>query len=80
VGKKEYKIELSSAVAGKATINYINIRSSNEDGKDVSEKDFESFINDYFKGPRYEEDYPGAYNFQKKFYEEDGLLCCELSF
>lgn len=80
VEKKDYKIELSSSHSGKATIRFINILSSNEDGKDVSKKDFETFIEDYYEGPRYKEDYPGAYNFEKKFYEENGVLCCELTF
>jgi hypothetical protein len=80
VEKKKYTFELTGENSGKLTIKYINIFSNKEsDTLDISDKDYESLINDYLEGNKLEEDYPGARNFKKRIFEEDGVLCGEVT-
>ena len=79
VEKKEYVFKLTGKTSGTLTIKYINIISNNEDDKDVSEQDFQELINDYFNGSSIDEYYPSAKNIEKRLYEENGVLCMEVT-
>lgn len=80
VERKEYNVTLTSANSGKAVIKYINIISSKDDDRDVSMKDFAELITDYYEGKKLEDEYPNVKNMKKRLYEENGVLCGELSF
>ena len=80
VEKKVYKIELTSPTSGKATIKFVNLVSKKDEGRDVSLKDFAELVTDYYEGPKYEQDFPGARNLKKRLFEENGVLCSEVSF
>jgi uncharacterized protein YceK len=80
VEKKIYKVELKTPSSGTATIKYVNLLSKKDENRDVSLKDFAELITDYFEGPKYEQDYPGARNIKKRLFEENGVLCSEVIF
>lgn len=79
VEKKIYTFQFTGANSGKLTIKYINIMSMKEDSAFNLEDDLNVLVNDYLLGQRIENDFPQAYNFQKKVYEENGQLCGEIS-
>lgn len=79
VEKKIYTFQFTDANSGKLTIKYINILSMKEDSAFALEDDLYVLVNDYLAGQRIENDFPLAYNFQKKLYEENGQLCGEVS-
>jgi hypothetical protein len=80
VEKKQYTFELTGENSGKLTIKYINIFSNKEsDTVDISEKDYDEMVNQYLEGNKLEEDYPGARNFKKRVFEENGVLCGEVT-
>lgn len=80
VEKKQYTFELTGENSGKLTIKYINIFSNKEsDTLDISEKDYDELVNQYLEGGKLEEDYPGARNFKKRIFEENGVLCGEVT-
>lgn len=79
VEKKEYTFELTGKNSGILTIKYINIMSIKDDTTDVSEADFEELINTYYKGDQLEKDYPDVVNIEKRLYEENGVLCGEVT-
>jgi len=79
VEKKQYTFELTGKDSGKLTIKYINIM-SNVDSAGVTEiKDFQELLDTYVKGTKIEETYPNAKNFSKRLFEENGVLCGEVS-
>jgi hypothetical protein len=77
--KKEYSFELTGKNSGKLTIRFINIMSVMDDSTDISADDFEELINTYVYGDQLESDYPDAINIQKNLYEENGMLCAEVT-
>jgi hypothetical protein len=79
VEKKEYKFELTGENSGKLTIKYINILSVMDDTLDVSEEDFQELLSSYLYGESIETDYPEATNIEKRIFEEDGVLCAEVT-
>lgn len=80
VERKEYKVTLTGANSGKAVIKYINIISTKDEDRDVSMKDFAELITDYIEGNKIENDFPDVKNMKKRIFEENGVLCGELSF
>lgn len=78
VEKKEYKIELEGDHSGILTIKYINIMSVMEDGRDVSDKDYEELTVEYLSGSRPEDKYSPAKVLDKRLFEENGMLCGEV--
>ncbi len=79
VEKKQYTFEMNGKNGGTLTIKYINIM-SNVDSAGVTEvKDFEELNDTYVKGTKLEETYPNATNFKKRLFEENGVLCGEVS-
>jgi hypothetical protein len=77
--KKEYTFKMTGKNSGTLTIKYINIMSSMDDSLDVSDEDFMSLINDYYTGTSIEDEYPGTTLVDKKLYEENGVLCGEIT-
>lgn len=79
VEKKEYTFELTGPNSGKLTIKYINLLSSMDDSTDVSAEDFEELLSSYIYGESLETDYPEATNIEKRLFEENGVLCGEVT-
>jgi len=77
--KKEYSFEMTGKNSGKLTIRFINIMSVMDEGNDVSSEDFDELINTYLYGDQLENDFPEATDIQKKLYEENGMLCAEVT-
>ena len=80
VEKKEYRFKLNADGTGDGTIRYVNILSSDDNGKDVSFKDFAELVTDYLQGMKFEDDYPAFHVTGKKLLEENGLLIGEVAF
>lgn len=77
--KKEYKFELTGENSGTLTIKYINIMSIMDDTLDVSEEDFDVLISEYLNGDKIDNNFPGAQNINKRLFEENGILCGEVT-
>ena len=77
--KKEYHFKLSGENSGTLTIKYINIMSIMDDTLNVSEDDFDELVSEYLNGNIIENSFPGALNIKKKLFEENGVLCGEIS-
>ena len=76
--KKEFK--LTGKNSGVLTMKYINIMSiMDNDTLDVSEDDFDVLVSEYLNGEEIENKFPGAKNIQKRLFEENGVLCGEVS-
>lgn len=75
VEKKEYKYNIKNDGTLTLTINYYNIMSQDDDGADVSFKDFGELISDYVNGEKLLESYPEGKILDKKLFEKDGKLC-----
>lgn len=80
VEKKTYTFKFTGENSGLLTIKYYNIVSTMDDGEDVSEDDFQELLSDYIEGNKIADEYPGATFIDKRFYEEDGVLCAEVVF
>ncbi|MBL7994503.1 hypothetical protein JNM05_03950 [bacterium] len=80
VEKKEYTIKLKDGQSGTATVKYINIFSNDDDGKDVSFKDFGELVSDYVQGDKIERDYPGIHDIKKRLFIENNTVCGEITF
>lgn len=79
VEKKEYTFEFTGKNSGILTIKYYNIMSVMDDTLDVSDADFDELISSYLYGEEIENEFPYATNIQKNLYEEDGVLCAEVT-
>jgi hypothetical protein len=80
VEKKEYRFKLNADGTGTGTIRFVNIVSSDDNGKDVSFKDFAELVTDYLEGTKFEDDYPAFHVTGKKLVEENGQLVGEVNF
>ena len=79
VEKKEYSFEMTGENSGKMTIRYMNILTVTDDGKDVSEADFQELLDKYINGDQLVQDFPGATNIKQRLFEENGQLCGEVT-
>jgi hypothetical protein len=79
VEKKTYTFEFKGKGAGKLTIKYYNIMSIVDSAGVTEVEDFDGLINDYLNGEKINGSYPDAQNLQKRLYEEDGVLCGEVT-
>ncbi len=79
VESKEYTYELTDNNAGKLTIKYINIYSVMDDGNDVSAEDFKELVSKYLQGDQIREEFPAATNIKTRLFEENGVLCGEVT-
>jgi hypothetical protein len=80
VESKEYHITLSTDHSGQATIKFINIMSEADDSVDISDDDFQQLIEFYLNGNELEKENPGFQNVKKRLFQENGVLCGEISF
>jgi hypothetical protein len=80
VEQKEYHITLDTDHSGRATIKFINIMSEADDSADISDDDFQQLIDFYLHGNELEKENPGFRNVKKHLFEENGVLCGEISF
>lgn len=79
VEKKQYTFEMTGKNSGKLTIKYINIMSNVDSAGYTEIQDFDELISDYINGNKVEESYPGAQNIKKRLFEENGVLCGEVT-
>lgn len=80
VESKEYRFSVKPDGSGEGTITFVNIVSADDDGRDVSLKDFGELITDYLEGSSFE-DQNGNYTVTgKRLYERDGKLNGEVTF
>jgi len=79
---KEYTIKLNPDGSGSGTIKFINLVSTGDpkDSVDQTQSDFESLLNDYVNGSKFESDNPRYSCTGKRFYEENGQLVGEVTF
>ncbi len=79
VEKKQYTFEITGKDSGKLTIKYINLMSDVDSAGYTEMQDFDELISSYINGTRIEESYPEAVNIQKRLFEENGMLCGEVT-
>lgn len=77
---KEYRFTLKNGQSGEATIRFINILSESDDTTDITRDDFQTLLETYLSGNKLERDNPGFRNVKKRLYEDNGMLCGEVSF
>jgi hypothetical protein len=80
VEKKTYTFQFTGENSGILTIRYHNIISVVDNGEETVEEDFQELLNDYIEGSKTEDEYPDATLVEKRFFEEDDVLCAELVF
>lgn len=78
--RKEIVLNVKPDGSGSGTITFYNIGSIEEDGKDVTVRDYSELVTKYLKGSKFEEFYPDYINFKKRLYESNGELNGEVSF
>lgn len=79
VEKKQYTFEFTGKNSGKLTIKYINIMSNVDSAGYTEIVDFDDLVTNYLNGTKIEESYPGATNITKRVFEENGVLCGEVT-
>ncbi len=77
--RKEYVFHLTGENSGKLTIKYVNIFSSIIDSTGELTVDYNEMADLWLKGEKLERDFPGATKFKKRLFEENGILCGEVS-
>jgi hypothetical protein len=80
VESKEYTIKLKTDYSGEATIKFVNILSEADDTLDISADDFRQLMEFYVQGAQLEKENPGYHNVKKRLFEQDGMLCGEVTF
>lgn len=80
IERKEYTYKLKPDGSGEGVIRYVNITSTEDDGKDVSFKDFAELVTDYIEGTKFEDDHPALRVTSKSLTEENGVLVAEIKF
>ena len=77
---KEYRFTVKPDGSGEGLIKFTNIRSSDDDERDVSFKDFGELVTDYLEGSSFEDSNPNYKVTGKRLFEEDGVLNGEVTF
>jgi hypothetical protein len=77
---KEYRYTVKPDGSGDGMITFINILSQDDDGRDVSFKDFGELVTDYLEGSSFEESNPNYTVTGKRLYEKNGKLNGEVTF
>ncbi len=75
VERKDYTFKFTSKEGGELSIVFYNIMSASEEGKDMTQKDFDDLIKNYYKGSKIQDEYPTCKILKKEIYEEKGVLC-----
>lgn len=78
--RKETVLRVKPDGSGSGTITFYNIGSVEENGSDVSVRDYSDLISNYLKGNKFEETYPEYVNLKKRLYESGGQLHGEITF
>jgi len=78
VERKDYSFKFAAKEGGEMTIVFYNILSSSEDGKDMSTKDFNDLINNYYKGTKIQDEYPTCKIIKKELYDDNGVLSAKI--
>ena len=78
--RKEIVLRVKPDGSGTGTITFYNVGSIEEDGNDVSIRDYSELVSNYLKGTKFEDFYPDYINFRKRLYESDGELNGEVTF
>jgi len=78
--RKVIRLNVKPDGSGTGSITYINIMSSEEEGIDVSARDYGELVSKYLKGNTYDEAYLGLRDLKKRLYEDHGVLNGELTF
>lgn len=78
--RKIIRLNVKPDGSGTGSILYVNIMSSEEDGLDVSARDYGELVSKYLKGDEYDDAYLGLRNLKKRLYEDRGMLNGELTF
>jgi hypothetical protein len=76
---KEYIFQLKTNNSGRLTIRYINIFSSLVDSAGELNSDYAELVDLWLQGEKIERDFPQATRFKKRLYEEQGVLCGEIT-
>jgi hypothetical protein len=79
VEKKTYTYEFTGKGSGKLTVKYYNIMSIVDSAGVTEVEDFTDLVDNYVNGERINSSYPEATNLQKRLFEEDGVLCGEIT-
>lgn len=79
VEKKLYTYEFTGKGSGKLTVKYYNIMSIVDSAGVTEPEDFNDLVENYLNGDRVTSYYTDATNVQKRLFEEDGVLCGELT-
>jgi hypothetical protein len=77
--RKEYTFQLTNVNSGRLTIKYVNIFSSLVDSSGELSADYDEMINLWLLGEKVERDFPKAKKFKKRLFEENGVLCGEVT-
>ena len=77
---KEYRFKINPDGTGAGLIKYTNIMSQDDDGENVTFKDFDELISEWFDGTAFEAENPNLKVIDKRLFEENGMLCGEVSF
>jgi hypothetical protein len=78
--RKEYQFHVNPDGSGTGTITFYNLMSADEESKNMSAKDYQGMINDFYKGKKFEEQNPAFGNVRKRIYEKDGVLNGEITY
>lgn len=79
VETKTYSYKITGDGSGKLTVKYYNIMSIVDSAGVTEKEDFEELVNDYIDGNKIDNSYPEATNIKKRLFEEDGVLCGEIT-
>jgi hypothetical protein len=77
---KEYRFKINPDGSGSGKIKYTNIMSQDDDGENVSFKDFDELITEWIEGTSFEDENPYLNVTDKRLFEENGVLCGEVTF
>lgn len=77
---KQYSFKVKPDGSGEGSITFINIVSQDDDGRDVSFKDFGELVTDYLEGSSFEDANANYTVTGKRLYEKDGKLNAEVTF
>ncbi|MCC7438520.1 MAG: hypothetical protein IT211_08480 [Armatimonadetes bacterium] len=78
--RKTYQFTINPDGSGSGIITFFNLMSVEEESEDVSVKDFTDLKERYLKGTEFEDQRPGLTNVKKRLYEDNNVLCGELTF
>jgi hypothetical protein len=76
---KEYFFKIKGGSGGEGKIKYINIMRTDDSSSSI-ESDYNDLITSYLNGNKPEDELTGVKNVKKRLFEEDNVLCGEITF